>query len=81
MLHDVWMTYSTLSQLTPREQCQTHCSNSNPNPYPLPNHYLAYIVHHKSYSKCLVVHVILVSARRQFNYRTDVSLQPSVYAY
>ena len=44
MLHDLWTTYSTLSQLTPREQCQTHCSNSNPNPYPLPNHYLAYII-------------------------------------
>ena len=41
MLHDLWMTYSTLSQLTPQEQCQTYCSNPNPNPYP---HYLTYIV-------------------------------------
>ena len=41
MLHDLWTTYSTLSQLTPREQYQTHCSNPNH----LPNHYLTYIVH------------------------------------
>ena len=32
------------SQLTPQEQCKPHCSNPNPNPYPLPNHYLTYIV-------------------------------------
>ena len=61
LVTSVVVIYSTLSsQLTPREQCQTHCSNPNPNPYPLPIHYLSYIVRPQILQQVIVVtHIIL----------------------
>ena len=60
ILHDLQMMYSNLSHLTPWEQCQTHCSQPNPNPYPLPNHFLIYII--------VLPHVLAIGGKRAANH-------------